>query len=181
VHKGTRKRKKQDRYGERGVGAKPTKAGELLKMDTMHVTTPGGEKQYFISAVDAHTRRVWSDVYTSPSAANATDLLRRIYEDIKPEQMQVDSGSEFRRCYEKVCKHVGLRLIVLPPNSPKLNGHIESLDATLVRDLLNFKGVSNTIRVTRANFKQFISDYHTLRHHKILGLKTPNAWMKLTA
>jgi len=55
VHKS--KRKKQDRYGERGVGVKPTRAGELLKMDTMHVITPSGEKQYFISAINAHTRR----------------------------------------------------------------------------------------------------------------------------
>jgi len=179
VQKG--KRKQQDHYGERGDGAKPTRAGELLKMDTMHVTTPGGEKQYFISAVDAHTRRIWSVVYTSPSAANAADLLRRIYEDIKPEQMQVDGGSEFHVCYEKVCKHFGLRLIVLPPNSPKLNGHIESFNATLVRELLNFKGTSNNIRVNRAKLKQFISDYHVLRPHKALELKTPNAWMKITA
>jgi len=179
VHKG--RRKKQDHYGERGGGAKPTRAGELLKMDTMHVTTPSGEKQYFISVIDAHTRQAWSEVYTSPSAANAADLLRRIYEDIKPEQMQVDGGSEFLGCYEQVCKHFGLRLIVLPPNSPKLNGHIESPDATLVRELLNFKGTSNNIRADRANLKQFLSDYHALRPQKALGLKTLDAWMKLEA
>jgi len=181
VHKGKRKRKKQDRYGQRGVGAKPTRARELPKMDTMHVTTPRGEKQYFISVIDAHTQQAWSEVYTSPSAANAADLLRRIYEDIKPEQMQVDGGSEFRRRYEQVCKHFGLGLIVLPPNSPKLNGHIESPDATLVREPLNFKGTSNNIRADRANLKQFLSDYHALRPHKALGLKTPDAWMKLAA
>jgi len=67
----------------------------------------------------------------------------------------------------------GMRLIVLPPNSPKLNGHIESLNATLVRKLLNFKGTSNDIKAGRANPKQFISDYQAARPHKILGLKTP--------
>jgi len=89
--------------------------------------------------------------------------------------MQVDDGSEFRRCYQQVCKHFGLRLIVLPPNSPKLNGHIKSFNATLVRELLNFKGTSNNIRADRASLKQFISDYNVLRPYKALGLKTPNA------
>jgi len=80
-----------------------------------------------------------------------------------------------------VCEQLGLRLIVRPPNSPKLNGHIESSNATLVRELLNFKGTSNKLRVNRARLKQIISDYHALRYHKALGLKTPDAWMKLAA
>jgi len=53
------------------------------------------------------------------------------------------------------------------------NGHIESLNPTLARELLNFKGTSNNIRVYRANFKQFISDYHAVRLHKALELKSP--------
>jgi len=50
AHKG----KKQSRYDERGDGAKPTRAGELLKMDTLHVTTPSGER----SASSARSTRI---------------------------------------------------------------------------------------------------------------------------
>jgi len=175
VHKSKRKRKKQERYGECWISAKPTGAVELFKMDTVHMNTPSGEKLYFISAVDAHTRQTWFDVYTSPSATNATDLLRHIYEGTKPEQIKVDGSSEFRGCYEQVCKHFGLRLIVLPPNSLKLNRCIKSLNAMLARELLNLKGVSNNIRVNRENFKQFISDYHVVSPHEAFGLKTHSA------
>jgi len=51
---------------------------------------PSGEKEYFISAVGVHTRQAWFDAYTFLSAANSTDMLRYIYKDFKPEQMQVD-------------------------------------------------------------------------------------------
>jgi len=181
MHKGKRKWEKQDRYAAHGVGAQPTRAGELLKMDTVHVITLSGERQYFISGVDAHTRKAWSVAYTSHSAANAPELLRRSYEDIMSEQMQIEGGSEFHGCYEKVCKHIDLRMIVLPPNPPKLNGHIESLNATLVREMLNFKGTSNNLKINHANLKQFISDFHAVRSHRDLGLKASNAWMKLAA
>jgi len=150
-------------------------------MDTMHVGLPCGGKIYYISAVDVYSRRVWSRIYTSPSSANAADLLRQISNEIDIEQIQVDGGSEFRGTFETACKQIGLRLFVLPPSSPKLNGHIESVNAMIVRELLNFKGVYDDLQKNRRNLKRFIADYHEVRPHKALGLETPNDWIKLAA
>jgi len=71
-------------------------------------------------------------------AVNAADLLRQISKDTNSEQIQVDGGTEFRGTLETACKEIGLRLFVLTPRSSKLNGHIESADAMIVRELLNF-------------------------------------------
>jgi len=147
----------------------------------MHVTTPSGAKQYSISSVDVYTQQAWTEAYTSLSAANAKDLLYRIYEDIKPEQIQADGGSEFRGCYGKVCKHFGMRLIVLPPNSPELKGHIESPEATLVREPLNFKGVSDNLRADRAKPQTIHLRLPRGATSQSSHTQNPNAWMKLVA
>jgi hypothetical protein len=39
--------------------------------------------------------------------------------------LQVDGGSEFAALFEEACQQRGLRLFVLPPRSPKLNGQVE--------------------------------------------------------
>jgi len=105
------------------------------------------------------------------------DLLRQI----SNEPTSSRYSSEFRGTFETACKQIDLRLFVLPPSSPKLNGHIESVNAMIVRELLNFKGVYDDLEKKRRNLKRFISDYHEVRSHKALGLETPNDWIKLAA
>jgi putative transposase len=39
--------------------------------------------------------------------------------------IQVDGGSEFEAAFEEECQKRNIRLFVLPPNSPKLNGYVE--------------------------------------------------------
>jgi len=39
--------------------------------------------------------------------------------------IQVDGGSEFKADFEAACQARGIRLCVLPPRSPKLNGCVE--------------------------------------------------------
>jgi len=42
----------------------------------------------------------------------------------------VDGGSEFAADFEQACQQCGLRLFVLPPRSPKLNGAVERAQRT---------------------------------------------------
>src|SRR6185437_14485090 len=44
--------------------------------------------------------------------------------------VQVDGGSEFAADFEQACQQLGFRLFVLPPRSPKLNGHVERANRT---------------------------------------------------
>ena len=50
-------------------------------------------------------------------------LLRRMPFPIKV--IQVDGGSEFQDSFEEECQRRGIKLFVLLPRSPKLNGHVE--------------------------------------------------------
>ena len=44
--------------------------------------------------------------------------------------IQVDGGSEFEAVFEEECQKRGIRLFVLPPRSPKLNGSVERAHRT---------------------------------------------------
>ena len=44
--------------------------------------------------------------------------------------IQVDGGSEFQAVFEEACQERDIPLFVLPPRSPKLNGHVERANRT---------------------------------------------------
>ena len=44
--------------------------------------------------------------------------------------IQVDGGAEFEAIFEKECQKQGIKLFVLPPRSPKLNGAVERAHRT---------------------------------------------------
>ena len=44
--------------------------------------------------------------------------------------LQVDGGSEFEALFEEECRRRDIRLFVLPPRSPKLNGCVERAHRT---------------------------------------------------
>src|SRR4030042_3088390 len=68
--------------------------------------------------LEAHSRA------TSNTASGFIDvLLKRMPFPVKA--IQVDGGSEFQDTFEEECQRRGIKLFVLPPRSPKLNGHVE--------------------------------------------------------
>ncbi len=60
------------------------------------------------------------DLSTKTASEFIDTLQRRMPFDI--EAIQVDGGSEFFADFERLCRDKGIRLFVLPPKSPKLNG-----------------------------------------------------------
>jgi len=81
--------------------------------------------------------------------------------------IQVDGGSEFQDAFERECQRRGIKLFVLTPRSPKLNGYVERAQRThteefyevtdtsfempeLNRSLLKREGVYGTVRPNQA-------------------------------
>ena len=72
--------------------------------------------------IEAHSRA------TANTASMFLDsLIRRTPFPIKA--IQVDGGSEFEASFEQACRERGIKLFVLPPRSPKLNGLQDTIDA----------------------------------------------------
>jgi transposase InsO family protein len=55
-------------------------------------------------------------------------LLARMPFEVKA--IQVDNGSEYMAEFEETCQAKAIRLFVLPPRSPKLNGAVERAQRT---------------------------------------------------
>ena len=73
--------------------------------------------------VEAHTRAT-----ATTAAGFLISLQKRMPFPIKA--LQVDGGSQFQASFEEACKERGTSLFVLPPRSPKLNGHVERAQRT---------------------------------------------------
>jgi transposase InsO family protein len=106
--------------------------GDLVQLDTLDLRPlPGVALKHFTArdvvsrwdVVEAHRRA------TSLTAAAFLDtLVARMPFPVRA--LQVDGGSEFAAAFEQACRERGLRLFVLPPRSPKLNGSVERAQRT---------------------------------------------------
>ena len=103
-------------------------------------------------------------------------LLTRMPFPIKA--IQVDGGLEFQDAFERECQRRGMKLFVLPPRSPKLDGHVqrahteESYEVTdtgfdiaeLNQALLEWERVCNTVRPRQA--LGYLTPQECLQHHQ---------------
>ena len=86
--------------------------------------------------------------------------------------MQVDGGSEFAAAFEDSCRQRGLRLFVLPPRSPKLNGHVERANRTHTEEFYEVTPCALPIAQLNQELQQWERIYNPIRPHQSLGYRT---------
>ena len=110
----------------------PTLPGDLVQVDTVDLRPLPGVILKQFTAIDVVSRWSVVAVRTRATATTATQFL----DDLSARYpyalhaLQVDGGSEFMADFEAACQQRGLRLFVLPPRSPKLNGCVERANRT---------------------------------------------------
>jgi putative transposase len=167
----------------RDWGYKPQATGDLVQVDTLHVHDHFGHKRYQFTASDyvsKYTARTVSDRVNSTSSSRILDaLIERL--PVKPVAIQVDGGSEFMAIFEKACEKYGIRLYVLPPHSPKLNGVVERMNRTSREEIYDLALHATT---TIPEHNQLLKDqdyiYNYIRPHEALGMKTPREYHEST-
>ena len=87
--------------------------------------------------------------------------------------IQVDGGSEFEAVFEEECHKRDIRLFVLPPRSPKLNGHVERAHRTHTEEFYEIVESSFDLSELRAALSEWERVYNTVRPHQALGYLTP--------
>jgi len=71
---------------------------------------------------------------TAPAAARfISSVVNRM--PFKVKAIQVDGGSQYQSVFEETCQRMDIRLFVLPPRSPKLNGQVERDNRTHTEEL----------------------------------------------
>lgn len=176
VGKNTGYRKEQrKRYAERIRKQKPEKPGELLQIDHMVLNLYNGLKLKEFRAVDPTTRLSISRIYHSANAVNAREFLKEVIKEFEFEikSIQVDGGSEFMAEFEDYCEEQGIKLYVLPPRSPKMNGFVERANETYRYEFWNVYEIPDTIEEARKLLKKYEYKYNCERMHQSLNYLTP--------
>jgi transposase InsO family protein len=149
--------------------------GDLVQLDTMHLTpVPGVERRHF-SAVDVISRWSVTGVRATATAGTARDFLDELTArtPFPIRAIQVDGGSEFMAGFETACQERGIPLFVLPPRSPKLNGHVERANRTHRNEFWELYDGDLELPPLQAALRAWEENYNHVRPHQALGYRTP--------
>lgn len=126
--------------------------GDLVQVDTLDLRPRPGVMLKQFTARDVVSR--W-DVMEARSRATAL------------------TAAEF----EQACKQRGLLLFVLPPRSPKLNGHVERAQRTHTEEFYEVIPDSFQLPVLNRQLRAWERIYNTVRPHQALGYLTPQQFL----
>lgn len=156
-----------------------SRPGDLVQVDTLEVRPVPGVVFKQFTARDVVSR--W-DVIQAHGRATAfaasqflETLLHRMPFPIRA--LQVDGGSEFAAEFELACQQRGLRLFVLPPRSPKLNGSVERANRTHTEEFYQVNACSLEMKKLNRELRQWERIYNTVRPHQSLGYLTPRQFL----
>jgi len=180
-HISARKRQWQRPYAVRKPKEYEAKEpGDIVEVDTLDVRPlPGIILKHFTArdiisrwdVLEAHTRA------TSHTASGFIDtLIERMPFPIKA--IQVDGGSEFQDAFETECQRRGIKLFVLPPRSPKLNGHVERAQRTHTEEFYEVTDTSFDLPEINQALLKWEVVYDTVRPSQALGYLTPLEYLE---
>ena len=148
--------------------------GALVQIDTMHLTPlPGLERRHF-TAVDVVSRSSVVGVRATATAGTARDFLADV---LRASRRRVRCPGRWRQRvhgrFEAACAHHGLALCVLPPRSPKRNGHVERANRTHRNEFWELYEGDLELPPLQAALRAWEEAYHHVRPHQALGYLTP--------
>ncbi len=126
--------------------------GDLVQVDTLDVQPlPGVILKHFtardmVSRWDVLQVRRRATARTAPAFLDA--LQQRMPFVVRA--IQVDGVSEFKAEFEQACHDRRIRLFVLPPRSPRLNGHVERAQRTYAHEFYELTRAETTVAAINA-------------------------------
>jgi len=149
--------------------------GDLIQLDTLDVRPLPGVALKHFTARDIISRWDVLEVYSRATASTATHFLDKLEKSVPfgLRAIQVDGGSEFEAIFEEECQKRKIRLFVLPPRSPKLNGYVERAHRTHTEEFYEVTDCSFDLTELRTELSRWEKIYNTIRPHQALGYLTP--------
>jgi len=153
--------------------------GDIVQVDTLDVRPLPGVIRKQFTARDVISRYDVLDIRSNATAKLASEFIDRILTKMpfKVRAIQVDNGSEFMAEFEEVCEARRLRLFVLPPRSPKLNGHVERAQRTHTEEHWELSVGDTDVESMRRELWQWEHVYNSVRPHQALNYLTPQEFV----
>ena len=154
--------------------------GDIVQVDTLDVRPLPGVVLKHFTARDVVSRWDVLEVHTRATATTATGFLDTLQARMPfpVRAIQVDGGSEFQASFEQSCQERGIRLFVLPPRSPKLNGCVERAQRTHTEEF--YELYDGDLEITPLNHALLAWErvYNTVRPHQALAYLTPQQFLQ---
>ena len=150
-----------------------------MQLDTLDACPLPGLVIRHFTARDVISRWDVVEVHIQAGAATAARFLDSIISGMPftMKAIQVDGGSEFQAHFEEACLEKGIRLFVLPPRSPKLNGSVERGQRTHTEEFYEiYDGELEIVPLNHA-LKDWEYVYNHVRPHQAPGYLTPEEFL----
>jgi len=114
------------------------------------------------------------------TAKNASLFLETVQRRLpfKLKAVQVDGGSEFMAEFETACQEKGIKLFVLPPRSPKLNGCVERAQRTHTEELYQVYADDWDLPTLNKVLQEWERIYNCVRPHASLDNRAPKEYIQ---
>lgn len=155
--------------------------GDLVQVDTLDVQPlPGVILKHFtardmVSRWDVLQVRRRATARTAPAFLDA--LQQRMPFVVRA--IQVDGVSEFKAEFEQACHDRRIRLFVLPPRSPRLNGHVERAQRTYAHEFYELTSAETTVAAINEAVMDWENIYNHLRPQPVPRLPDPSRVRRL--
>ena len=182
LRKGSRHAKKKTRriHAQRlPKGTKPTEPGQIIQLDTLHIWLAPGKSIRQFTAYCPVARWTIAKAFNRGTAAAAKLFLDKLVDDLpfKLEGIQVDGGSEFMAEFETECARRKLKLYVLPPRTPELNGGVERCNGAWRYEFYSCTDLPGTVEELNPLIDDWQDTYNFVRPHGALSGLTPSEYL----
>jgi transposase InsO family protein len=150
--------------------------GDLVQLDTLDVRPPGASHPFRqFTARDVPSRWDTLELRRNATARAAVGILDALAARMPfaVRALSVDGGSEFMADFEDACRERAIRLFVLPPRSPKLNGRAERANRTHTEEFYEVTDAEPDFGPLAAGLAEWEQVYNHVRPHQALGYRTP--------
>ena len=154
--------------------------GDLVEIDTLDVRPLPDVLLKHFTGRDVVSRWDVMEAHAHATAKTAEQFLDSLVGRMpfRIRAIQVDGGSEFAGAFEAACRCRRIRLFVLPPRSPKLNGHVERAHRTHREEFYQVVDAAWTVDRLNEQLLAWEAIYNTVRPHQALGYLTPEQFIR---
>lgn len=180
-----RRRRRKPRYAIRKPqGYRVTAPGDLVQVDTLQIRLQSDDRRWQFSTRDLISRWDVSRAYrhaSSFAAALFLEYMERKF-PFPVRAIQIDGGSEFKKHFEDACRERGIRLFIIPPRTPKLQGYVERANRTHREEFYEVEDIGLRLEEHNKQLEEWDKTYNHIRPHQSLDYLTPaeyyQAWLK---
>ena len=151
--------------------------GQAVRADTLSVALRPGKTVRHFTAVGFASRWSCGMAASNTTAARFLDRLAGSA-PFGIKAVQAGGGSGLMAGFEDACAAKGITLAVLPPRSPKMNGRVETMQATLRNELCNVQDKAVNVTGLKPLIDKYLSFYNGRRPHDALDGMTPNEYLE---